>query len=312
MLAEEGRPNLFGDIAHPARGANCEARRIITLKRSFDLNIHKAGPASFPHFLEARTCGMEQTDGERLKSPESDSGCRDEEPSPISLNKTDAMSQGKALESQLKDSLRMIHALVGEKVDIQHILTPHVVSVDQVLQQRWKALKSLQMQSPSLGGSRRDAIEENGPAGHGVDNTIVEAEDKEHVGNDTDIRAEFVIESVNLLVGLDETLMSLVRYRGIVHGKLDIGTGIEINQKCGHRHYQDACGLGKVIQPALDHYRAASENNSCLLTKSIDEVYNTRKYIDKSTRSRSLRGIVAAGVSSITKTKGIFADRRMY
>jgi hypothetical protein len=86
--------------------------------------------------------------------------------------------------------------------------------VDQVLQQRLKALKSLQMQSPSLGESRRDAIEENGPTGYGVDNMIVEAEDKGHVGNDMDIRAEFVIESVNLLVGLEETLMSLVRYRG--------------------------------------------------------------------------------------------------
>jgi hypothetical protein len=63
---------------------------------------------------------MEQTDGERLKSSESESGCRDEELSPISPNKSDAMSQGKALESQLKDSLRLIHALVGEKVDIQH------------------------------------------------------------------------------------------------------------------------------------------------------------------------------------------------
>lgn len=68
---------------------------------------------------------MEQTNGERLKSPESESGSRNEESSPIPPNKSshvvvDAMSQGKALESQLKESLRMVHALVGEKVDIQH------------------------------------------------------------------------------------------------------------------------------------------------------------------------------------------------
>lgn len=32
----------------------------------------------------------------------------------------DVLSQGKALESQLKDSLRKIHVLVGEKVDMQN------------------------------------------------------------------------------------------------------------------------------------------------------------------------------------------------
>lgn len=86
--------------------------------------------------------------------------------------------------------------------------------MDQVLQQRLKALKSLQMHHPSPGESGKDAAEDR-PVGHDVKSTTVEVEDTGHEENDMDVRAEFVIKSVDLLVKLEETLMSLVRYKGM-------------------------------------------------------------------------------------------------
>jgi hypothetical protein len=69
---------------------------------------------------------MEQHDGERSKGQTTENGHQNEgsitptQPSQSSHLIADVLSQRKALESQLKDSLKKIHVLVGEKVEMQN------------------------------------------------------------------------------------------------------------------------------------------------------------------------------------------------
>ncbi|KAF9963533.1 transmembrane and coiled-coil domains-containing protein 7 [Modicella reniformis] len=151
---------------------------------------------------------MEQHQGERPKSLEAKKGDQNEDPGALnpagqgSCLVVDAQTHGKVQESQLKDNLRAIHVLVGEKVDIQNI--------DQVLQQRLKALDSLQRQEPNPEEPKKNITEEIS-----VDSLIKDEDTNGLDKKDTDVRGNFVIQSVNLLVKLEETLLALVRHREI-------------------------------------------------------------------------------------------------
>ncbi|KAF9199682.1 hypothetical protein BGZ49_010174 [Haplosporangium sp. Z 27] len=111
----------------------------------------------------------------------------------------------KTMEMELKSTLREIHTLVGTRVDTQNI--------DQVLQQRLEALAALRSEDiekqthQEEQGQQEDNNQEPGAkSGFAVD------DNKPNVDSE-DVRTQFVIESVRLLVNLEEILLRLIRDR---------------------------------------------------------------------------------------------------
>ncbi|KAI1300530.1 transmembrane and coiled-coil domains-containing protein 7 [Mortierella claussenii] len=108
------------------------------------------------------------------------------------------------LELQLQSNLRMIHALVGTRVDVQNI--------DRVLQERLAALKVVRAGKPAQVEpqiTETEACEMGSPAVGEDGSSNDKNTDVEH----QDVRTKFVVESVQLLIQLEEILLSLVRDR---------------------------------------------------------------------------------------------------
>ncbi|KAG0286282.1 hypothetical protein BGZ96_009569 [Linnemannia gamsii] len=117
----------------------------------------------------------------------------------------------KGMEAALKTELRSIHTLVGKRLDIKNI--------DQELQQRLEDLEALHRRSPTGRGSDSLEPEEESSAvttTQTADETTIPASDEKSTsGSFEDVRTEFVLQSVGLLVKLEVDLMALVRDREI-------------------------------------------------------------------------------------------------
>ncbi|KAF9348787.1 transmembrane and coiled-coil domains-containing protein 7 [Mortierella sp. AD094] len=128
-------------------------------------------------------------------------------------------TNAKAMEMELKSNLRMIHALVGTRVDIQNI--------DQVLQQRLNALATLRSEELEKQGQQKEETEQKEGDLESEDQHTVENENNNELkvdGNNNndnnevdskDVRTEFVLESIQLLVALEGVLLKLVQDREI-------------------------------------------------------------------------------------------------
>ncbi|KAF9920859.1 hypothetical protein FBU30_009194 [Linnemannia zychae] len=116
----------------------------------------------------------------------------------------------KVMEAALKSELRQIHTLVGKKLDIQHI--------DEELRKRLDDLVTLRLHNENNDAKQSGNLESN--ASTGVARDGIELDTQTPDSGETskqnrfeDVRAEFVDQSVKLLVKLEEDLMATVRYR---------------------------------------------------------------------------------------------------
>ncbi|KAG0274231.1 hypothetical protein BGZ95_009988 [Linnemannia exigua] len=121
-----------------------------------------------------------------------------------------AQSNRKDMEAALKSELRFIHALVGKKLDLKNI--------DQELHQRLEELAAVRLQSLygkrgiSLDSKEASSISETETDG---ERRTFDFDEKPAVASVEDVRTEFVLQSVGLLVKLEEDLVALVRDREI-------------------------------------------------------------------------------------------------
>ncbi|KAG0353743.1 hypothetical protein BC939DRAFT_455998 [Gamsiella multidivaricata] len=114
-------------------------------------------------------------------------------------------SNTKMLEAELKTNLRMIYTLVGERVDMQNI--------DQVLQQRLGTLATLRGDESSGSADSKDGTSQHeSETAIDKDSKDVEQDELENMDN-ANIRAEFVTQSVKLLVKLEEILLASIKDR---------------------------------------------------------------------------------------------------
>ncbi|KAF9130715.1 hypothetical protein BGW39_002763 [Mortierella sp. 14UC] len=115
-----------------------------------------------------------------------------------------AQSDRKDIEAALKSELRFIHTLVGKKLDIQNI--------DQELRQRLEDLSAIRLQKGvgSLKPKEASSTTETVTDGEKI---TPDSDDILPVVSAEDVRTEFVLQSVGLLVKLEEALMALVRDR---------------------------------------------------------------------------------------------------
>ncbi|KAG0208180.1 hypothetical protein BGX33_006408 [Mortierella sp. NVP41] len=119
-----------------------------------------------------------------------------------------AQSNLKTMETALKAELKMIHTLVGKKLDVQNI--------DQELRQRLEDLAAVQnhkdkrVEPLELEESRTTTQTETND-----DKDVLNSDEEPARNKVEDVRTEFVIQSVGLLVTLEDHLMALVHDREI-------------------------------------------------------------------------------------------------
>lgn len=97
-----------------------------------------------------------------------------------------------------------------------------MILVDQELQQRLEDLAALHRHNHADGRSKSLELREESSAVKmtetGDETTIPDSDEKAASGSFEDVRTEFVLQSVGLLVKLEEDLMALVRDRGKDYG----------------------------------------------------------------------------------------------